>query len=92
MRATSKSQWLLARALDHSAFDNDGFGTTTGAGGHPTTEKKCMDTTTKSIGVMIAMVNLTGYMEFWDILDEELMPYVEMRVLGLHFRPHQAYR
>ena len=41
---------------------------------------------------MIAMVNLTGYMEFWDILDEELMPYVEMKLLGLHFWPHKAYR
>ena len=45
----------------------------------------------RSIGVMIAMVNLFGYPEFRWILDDEIMPYVEMKLPGLHFRLHKAY-
>ena len=41
---------------------------------------------------MIAMVNLFGYPEFRQILDEEIMPYVEMKLPGLHFHLHKAIK
>ena len=45
----------------------------------------------RSIGVMIAMISLFGYPKFREILDEEIKPYVEMKLPGLHFRLHKAY-
>ena len=45
----------------------------------------------RSVGVMIAMVSLFGYPKFREILDEEIMLYVEMKLPGLHFRLHKAY-
>ena len=45
----------------------------------------------RSIGVMIAMINLFSHPEFKNILDEEVMPYVEAKLPGLHFRLHKAY-
>ena len=44
----------------------------------------------RSIGVMIAMVSLFGYPKFREILDE-IMPYVEIKLPGLHFHLHKAY-
>lgn len=45
----------------------------------------------RSIGVLIAMVNLFSCSEFRQILDEDVMPYVETKLPGLHFRLHKAY-
>lgn len=44
-----------------------------------------------SIGVMVAMNRLIDSSLFRDVLDRKVLPYVEAKLPGLHFRLHKSY-
>ena len=44
-----------------------------------------------SIGVMVAMARLINSVQFRDVLDQKVLPYVEVKLPGLHFRLHKSY-
>lgn len=44
-----------------------------------------------SIGVMVAMNRLIDSSLFRDVLDQKVLPYVEAKLPGLHFRLHKSY-
>ena len=44
-----------------------------------------------SIGVMVAMNRLINSSLFRDVLNWKVLPYVEAKLPGLHFRLHKSY-
>ena len=44
-----------------------------------------------SIGVMVAINRLIDSPLFRDVLDQRVLPYVEAKLPGLHFRLHKSY-